>query len=85
MIGPSTSTGARQRALVRADTPVILSSHLLGQVERLCTRFLILKDGCLVLSGTKQELAATLAQRDGAVSLEQLFFDATEGSGHTRP
>ena len=58
---------------------VILSSHILSQVERLCSRFLILRKGELVLHGTKQEIASQLACRDDGASLEQLFFDATEG------
>ncbi len=65
----------------RADdgAAVILSSHLLGQVEQLCTCFLILRNGELLLHGTKAEIAEQLARREDGVSLEQLFFDATEG------
>lgn len=35
---------------------VILSSHLLDVVENICDRFVILKHGQLVASGTKSEL-----------------------------
>jgi ABC-2 type transport system ATP-binding protein len=59
---------------------VIMSSHVLSQIERLCTRFLILRHGARLLHGTKREIAEQLAHRDGAASLEQLFFDATEGA-----
>jgi ABC-2 type transport system ATP-binding protein len=58
---------------------VIMSSHVLSQVERLCTRFLILRRGTRLLCGTKREIAEQLAHRDDRASLEQLFFDATEG------
>ena len=60
---------------------VVMSSHVLSQIERLCTRFLILRHGARLLDGTKREIAERLAHRDDAASHEQLFFDATEGSG----
>jgi ABC-2 type transport system ATP-binding protein len=60
---------------------VVMSSHALSQIERLCSRFLILRHGSRLLDGTKAEIAEQLAHRDRGASLEQLFFDATEGAG----
>jgi len=58
---------------------VVVSSHLLGQIEGLCTRFLILRAGRRLFLGTKEEIRAQLpALRDDA-SLEEIFFRATEG------
>ena len=62
---------------------VILSSHLLSQVEQLCSRFLILKQGIRLLEGTKEQIAAELADGRDDKSLEQLFFDATESTNPT--
>jgi ABC-2 type transport system ATP-binding protein len=62
----------------RDGAAVIISSHVLSQIERLCTRFLILRQGQRLLAGTKREIAEQLAHLDDAASLEQLFFDATE-------
>src|SRR5262249_49520197 len=57
---------------------VVVSSHLLAQIEALCTRFLVLREGRLLFDGSKAEIAARLpALRDDA-SLEELFFEATE-------
>jgi ABC-2 type transport system ATP-binding protein len=64
----------RRRAA--AGTAVILSSHLLGQIEGLCTRFAVMRLGRLVFSGTLEEMRA----QHGAVggSLEDIFFHLTE-------
>lgn len=59
---------------------VMLSSHLLGQIEGLCTSFLILRQGRLLFHGTRDELRARYAGEvgDGA-TLEDIFFHVTEG------
>ena len=45
---------------LRADgVTVFLNSHLLSEVERVCTRVAILKDGTLVREGTVADLTAT--------------------------
>jgi ABC-type Na+ transport system ATPase subunit NatA len=56
-----------------------VSSHLLAQIEALCTRFLVLREGRLLLDGSKPELAARLPALRGDVSLEEIFFEVTEG------
>src|SRR5919202_7138969 len=41
---------------------VFLSSHLLSEIEGLCTRFAILREGRLVAEGDREELAARLGE-----------------------
>jgi ABC-2 type transport system ATP-binding protein len=63
-----------------AGNAVVMSSHLLGQIENHCTRFLILRAGAKLFHGSKVEIAASLpAMRDDA-TLEEIFFSATESS-----
>jgi len=59
---------------------VLLSSHLLGQIEGLCTGFVILREGRLVVEGTREEIRAALPDLREDASLEEIFFTATEGS-----
>jgi ABC-2 type transport system ATP-binding protein len=69
---------AALRRRAEAGSAVVMSSHLLGQIESHCTKFLILRDGAKLFHGSKTEIAAELgAQHDGA-SLEEIFFSATE-------
>ena len=51
---------------------VLLSSHILSEVERLATRITIIREGRTVESGTLEELRAG----DHAADLETLFLDA---------
>lgn len=51
---------------------VLLSSHILSEVEKLADRVTIIKEGRTVQSGTLAELRA----RDGGADLEKLFLDA---------
>ena len=44
---------------------VILSSHILSEVQSVCDRVLIIANGKLVAQGTPEELAAKLAARGG--------------------
>ena len=60
---------------------VLMSSHLLGQIESHCTRFLILRDGAKLFHGSKTEIAAELPTLRGDATLEEIFFSATEESG----
>ena len=61
------------RELGRSHT-VILSSHILSEVQAVCQQILILSKGHLAASGTLQELTA------GGKSLEDVFLELT-GSG----
>jgi ABC-2 type transport system ATP-binding protein len=68
----------RRRAA--AGAAVVLSSHLLGQIEGLCTSFLIVRAGTLLFHGTREELRARYADQVGAqATLEEIFFHVTEG------
>jgi ABC-2 type transport system ATP-binding protein len=70
---------AALRRHAAAGAAVVVSSHLLAQIEALCTRFLVLREGRLLLDGSKPELAARLPALRGDVSLEEIFFEVTEG------
>jgi ABC-2 type transport system ATP-binding protein len=61
-----------------AGAAVIISSHLLAQIEQLCTRFLILREGERIVDGSKQEIAEGLPSLRSDMSLEEIFFEATE-------
>jgi ABC-2 type transport system ATP-binding protein len=60
------------RALVRSlrgQHTILLSSHILSEIERTCDRLLMLHEGRIVAQGSEEELAAGLAvrlDRDGA-------------------
>ena len=57
---------------------VVMSSHLLGQIEPHCTRFLILRAGTKLFHGAKAEIAAELPAMRHDATLEEIFFGATE-------
>ena len=61
----------------QAGAAIILSSHLLGQIESLCTSFLILHEGRCLFNGSKGEIAAQLPALRGDATLEEIFFAAT--------
>jgi ABC-2 type transport system ATP-binding protein len=58
---------------------IVLSTHLLAQIGNLCDRFLILKDGRRIVYGSKADIRASLPALEGDASLEEIFFEATEG------
>jgi len=68
------------RQLARDGSALVLSSHLLGLLEEVCTHVLIVKAGASVAHGTLGDVRARFAERPDA-SLEEVFFAATE-SGH---
>ncbi len=57
---------------------IIVSSHQLELVERLCSRVLVMKKGRKVVEGTLDEIRAFAALRSDA-SLEEVFFRVVEG------
>ncbi|HET7231322.1 MAG TPA: ABC transporter ATP-binding protein [Longimicrobium sp.] len=64
----------RRRAA--AGAAVVLSSHLLGQIEGLCTGFVVMRRGRLLFAGRAGEMRERYA---GAGStLEEIFFHLTE-------
>ena len=62
---------------------VVVSSHLLSQIEGFCTRYLVLIDGALRFDGSQSEISARLPSLGEDASLEEIFFEATEGE-HAR-
>ena len=64
------------RRLAREGAAIILSSHLLGLVEEVCTHLLILKDGVKMADGTVADVRARFAD-NAESSLEDVFFRAT--------
>jgi len=57
---------------------VIVSSHLLAMVERLCTKVLVLHQGRALLWGRLDEIRGRFPELAGEASLEEVFFRATE-------
>lgn len=51
---------------------VLISTHIIDSIDEFWDKVLILQDGAIVLSGTRQELL------NREESLEEIFFDATE-------
>ncbi len=62
--------------LNRAGMTVVFSSHILSDVERLCDRVVILRDGRKVAEGDLDEL---VGERSGVESLESLFIREAVG------
>ena len=71
---------ATLRRCAQGGAAVVVSSHLLGQIEGFCTRFLILSTGRRLFEGTKDEIRAQLPALREDASLEDIFFQATEGA-----
>jgi len=72
-----------KRSLVEraaAGAALVLSSHLLGLVEELCQRIVVLDRGRVVAAGTLDEIRARLSGAADA-SLEEVFVRITAGGG----
>lgn len=61
------------RAYQKAGGTVVLSSHVMDMVERLCSHVAILHEGQIVSSGTIDEVSC-------GASLEDVFFQAVSGT-----
>ena len=64
--------------LAAAGAGVIVSSHLLAMVERLCTNVLVLHRGRALLAGRLGEIRGRFPELANDASLEEVFFRATE-------
>ena len=62
---------------------VVVSSHLLGLVEDLCTHLLILHRGRQLFCGPAAEARIAFAGMEADATLEDVFFRATEGQAVT--
>lgn len=67
--------------LAAAGKTVLLSSHILADVEDSATRIAILRDGVLRASGALRDLIPDAASPHRATSLESFFLDAVEVEG----
>ncbi len=67
-----------QRA--REGAAIVLSSHLIGLLEEVCTHLLILKRGKRVAHGTLGEVTELFAHGESDLGLEEVFIRATGGS-----
>jgi len=76
---------ATLRRRAQEGAAVVVSSHLLGQIEGLCTRFLILATGRRLFDGTKDQIRTELGSLRTDASLEEIFFQATEGLAAPEP
>jgi ABC-2 type transport system ATP-binding protein len=64
---------------LRAEgTTILLVSHAMDEVEHLCDRIVLLRDGREIAAGTPAEVTAAA----GAASLEDAFVDLTGSSPH---
>jgi ABC-2 type transport system ATP-binding protein len=59
---------------------ILLASHNMGEVERLCSDVIMMKRGRIVDRGSPQELIA----RYGRATLEQVFLDIVRGADRDR-
>jgi len=66
---------------LRAGATVLLASHNMAEVERLCSDVLMLKTGRLVDQGSPADLLA----RYGRANLEQVFLDIVRTPAPERP
>ncbi|RYC32354.1 ABC transporter ATP-binding protein [Lichenibacterium minor] len=71
------------RGLIEDDrrargTTILLASHNMAEVERLCDRVVVMRTGRIVADGT----VASLKARFGRDTLEQVFLDVARGTGN---
>ena len=59
---------------LKENRVVVLSSHVLSEIEQLADEYLILAGGRLILAGSREKLLA----ESGARNLEELFLSATQ-------
>ncbi len=72
--------------LGKGDRTVVVSSHLLGEVEQMCTRIGVIRKGRLVAEGTIDELrgAATLTVRAAPAATAMNVLTAQAGAENVR-
>ena len=61
----------------RDGVAIILSSHLIGLIEEVCTHLLILKKGRRLAYGTMQDVIASFSGGVEGMDLEEVFLRAT--------
>ena len=70
--------GMLERYRAESGCAILLASHNMAEVERLCSQVLMLKRGKLVDAGSPPELL----QRYGRDDLEEVFLDIARDRGH---
>ena len=75
-------TGDWVRGLIEADrrargTTILLASHNMAEVERLCDRVVVMRAGRVVADGT----SGALKDRFNRGTLEEVFLDVARGTG----
>lgn len=79
-LDPDTADWIRERLAVygrERGATILLASHNMAEVERLCDRVIIMRQGTVIADGT---LPALLA-RFGRGTLEEVFLDVARGRG----
>jgi ABC-2 type transport system ATP-binding protein len=66
-----------ERLSSECGTTIVLASHNMAEVERMCGRVLLMKDGRIVDDGSPSSLIA----RYGRVTMEEVFLDIARGRG----
>jgi ABC-2 type transport system ATP-binding protein len=61
----------------RTGATILLASHNMAEVERMCTDVMIMRRGAIVDRGTPAELV----QRHGRETLEEVFLDIVRHDG----
>jgi ABC-2 type transport system ATP-binding protein len=72
--------GHLQRYRVERGATVLLASHNMSEVERMCERVIIMKRGRIEDDDTPQKLLARYGRR----TLEEVFLDVARGQNETR-
>ena len=68
--------GRLERRRDEASTTILLASHNMGEVERLCDRVLLMKDGVIADDGAPRALIT----RYGRQTMEEVFLDVARGT-----
>jgi len=65
---------------LRTGATLLLASHNMGEVERLCHKVLMMKDGTIVDEGSPQKLIANYDRKN----LEEVFLDIARDRPHSQ-
>lgn len=79
-LDPDTADWVRsllERYRAERGSTILLASHNMGEVERLCDQVLMMKQGRIVDRGTAPELISRYGRRN----LEEVFLDIARGQG----
>ena len=79
-LDPDTADWVRsllERYKAEHNATILLASHNMSEVERLCEQVLMMKQGLIVDRGTPDELIARYGRRN----LEEVFLDIARGQG----